>query len=319
MIPNTITPDLLKKQTRLNQQTVREAGSLTTYLKEKASAAERDAYRRATPVGGKAGTAPRTIAQLRALVANGRPVGMETNVIHHGDCLDVLRTLPDASVGFVLTSPPYNKSETANWTKRGNNRNHHGLANGYEGYSDNLPFDEYKAWQQEVLRECWRVLKPAGAIFYNHRPRPYQKQVQLPTIFNPDLPLRQIIIWDTNGGQNASKAHFMPVHEWILVLAGPEFKLRSQRVSGFSDLWRIPAVHSPHHPAPFPLALARRILASVGPGGIVLDPFMGSGTTALAALKEGYEYIGVEQHAGYIQQANARLAQHAAAPSLFAA
>lgn len=72
MLPNTITPDLLKKQTRLNQQTIREAGSLTTYLKERATPEERDAYRRATPVGGKAGTAPRTIPQLRALVANGR-------------------------------------------------------------------------------------------------------------------------------------------------------------------------------------------------------------------------------------------------------
>lgn len=244
---------------------------------------------------------------------------MKTNVIHHGDCLDELRKLADTSVDFVITSPPYNKSETANWTKRGNNRNDHGLAGGYEGYADNLPFAEYLAWQQQVLRECWRVLKPAGAIFYNHRPRPYQKQVQLPTLFNPGLPLRQVIIWDTNGGQNASKAHFMPVHEWILVLAGAEFNLRNQQVSGFSDLWRIPAARVAGHPAPFPLPLARRILASVGPGGIVLDPFMGSGTTAVAALKEGYEYIGIEQNAGYIALAEKRIQQLRAAPMLFAA
>lgn len=244
---------------------------------------------------------------------------MNTNIIHHGDCLEELRKLPNDSVDFVLTSPPYNKRETANWSKRGNKRNDHGLANGYEGYTDDLPFAEYLAWQHELLTECWRVLKPAGAIFYNHRPRPYQKQVQLPTIFNPGLPLRQVIIWDTNGGQNASKAHFMPVHEWILVLAGPEFMLRNQSVSGFSDLWRIPAEHNLNHPAPFPLKLARRLLASVQPGGVVLDPFMGSGTTAVAALKEGFEYIGIEQNLGYIQHAERRIRDLQAAPSLFAA
>lgn len=241
---------------------------------------------------------------------------MMTNIIHHGDCLDELRKLLDNSVDFVITSPPYNKAETAVWSKRGK-RNDHGLANGYEGYADNLPFVEYLDWQQEILRECWRVLKPAGAIFYNHRPRPYNKQVQLPTMFNPGLPLRQVIIWDTNGGQNVSQSHFMPVHEWILVLAGPEFKLRNQSVSGRSDLWRIPAEHSPNHPAPFPLALARRILASIGPGGVVLDPFMGSGTTAVAAVREGFEYIGVEQNEAYIKLANARIAAEHAAPSLF--
>jgi site-specific DNA-methyltransferase (adenine-specific) len=242
-----------------------------------------------------------------------------SNIIHHGDCLVELRKLADKSVDFVITSPPYNKQETANWGKRPGGRQKVALTHGYVGYHDAMPFDEYLAWQHALLAECWRVLKPTGAIFYNHRPRPYQKQVQLPTIFNPGLPLRQVIIWDTNGGVNASEAHFLPVHEWILVLAGPAFALRNRQVSGFSDLWRIPAERVTGHPAPFPLALARRILASVGPGGVVLDPFMGSGTTALAALKEGYEYIGIEQNAGYIKLAEQRIAALNAAPTLFSA
>lgn len=237
---------------------------------------------------------------------------MQTNLIHHGDCLDVLRKMPDACVDFVITSPPYNKAETAN---QGGHRPINRLREGYNGtYHDNMLFAEYVKWQQDLLSECWRVLKPAGAIFYNHRPRPFQKQIQLPTLFNPGLPLRQIIIWDTNGGVNASEHHYLPVHEWIMVLAGPEFKLRNRKVSGFSDLWRVQAEHNPNHPAPFPLKLVRRILASVGPGGIVLDPFMGSGTTAVAALKEGYKYIGVEQNAGYIELANSRLQQLESSP-----
>lgn len=241
---------------------------------------------------------------------------MQTNVIHHGDCLAVLATLPDASVDYVVTSPPYNKAETAN---AGGHRSINRLRDGYHGtYHDNLPFADYVAWQHALLRECWRVLKPAGAIFYNHRPRPYQKQVQLPTLFNPGLPLRQVVIWDTNGGVNASEHHFLPVHEWILVLAGPAFKLRNRQASGRSDLWRVPAEHNPHHPAPFPLALVRRILASVPPGGVVLDPFMGSGTTAVAAVKEGFDYVGIEQNAAYVELAEKRLQAVAAAPTLFA-
>ena len=105
---------------------------------------------------------------------------MTTNIIHHGDCLDELRKMPDACVDFVITSPPYNKAETTNSG---------GLlprfTEGYAGYHDNMRFADYVEWQQEVLRECWRVIKPAGAIFYNHKPRPFEKQVQLPTLFNP--------------------------------------------------------------------------------------------------------------------------------------
>ncbi len=67
MIPNSI-PKLLNKQTRLNKQTIREEGSLTTYLKTKATPEEKQAYNRASLPGTKAGSAPKTIAQLRALL-----------------------------------------------------------------------------------------------------------------------------------------------------------------------------------------------------------------------------------------------------------
>ncbi|GAB2866180.1 site-specific DNA-methyltransferase [Hymenobacter ruber] len=220
--------------------------------------------------------------------------------------------MPDACVDFVITSPPYNKAETTNGG---------GLLprfmDGYEGYHDNMPFAKYVEWQQAVLVECWRVIKPTGAIFYNHKPRPFEKQIQLPTLFNPGLPLRQVVIWHTTWGVNMSPAHFCPSHEWIMVFAGPAFNLRNRNASAYTDVWRIAPEPSKNHPAPFPLALARRILCSVGPGGIVLDPFMGSGTTAIAAVREGYQYIGIEQNAGYIKLAEGRLQAEAAAPSLF--
>lgn len=89
----------------------------------------------------------------------------------HGDCLEVMKQIPSESVDLVVTSPPYNlrnnnglKQKNSLWTKCN-------LANGYDGYSDNLSFEEYVKWQKECIGEMFRLLKPNGAIFYNNKNR----------------------------------------------------------------------------------------------------------------------------------------------------
>jgi modification methylase len=117
-------------------------------------------------------------------------------------------------------------------------------------------------------------------------------EVLLPLVYNPDLPLRQIVIWARAGGINCTGTFYVPTHEWICIFAKPAFRLRSKGASGVGDVWYFPQEPS-DHPAPFPLALAKRAIETVMPQ-IVLDPFAGRGTTLKAAKNLGIKSIGVE-------------------------
>jgi DNA modification methylase len=110
-------------------------------------------------------------------------------------------------------------------------------------------------------------------------------------------------------GVNWSTAHFLPVHEWILVLAKPTWQLKDKTASHASDVWPIrPDMADHEHPAPFPLKLPTRAIASVN-AATILDPFMGSGTTLRAAKDLGRQAIGIEIDERYCEIAARRLAQ----------
>lgn len=239
--------------------------------------------------------------------------------IYHGRCEDVLPTL--GPVDLILTSPPYNLGVStggsfghyewnANMKARGGGGKWHGgdLANGYDGHDDAMPMEEYEAWQQDVLRACWAQLTEAGAIFYNHKPRVQAGTLWTPLRLNPDLPVRQIVVWARAGGVNFAPTHYLPTHEWIVVLAKPSWRLKSKGASGVGDVWTIPQESSTEHPCPFPLTLASRVLETVAPS-VVLDPFMGSGTTLRAAKDAGIRAIGIDKSERYCEIAARRLAQ----------
>lgn len=230
--------------------------------------------------------------------------------IYHGDCREVLPSLPSESVDMVFTSPPYNLRNGNNFHMghKGSTRPGAALANGYLSHSDDLPYQDYVRWQRGVLGECWRVLTPTGAIFYNHKPRVQFKVVQLPLALNPDLPLRQIIIWLSSGGVNYSESHYMPAHEWILLFAKEGFSLRDRSASGVGDVWRIAPEINSKHPAAFPLGLPRRAIETTE-ARMILDPFMGSGTTLRAAKDLGRKAIGIEIEERYCEIAANRLRQ----------
>ena len=88
---------------------------------------------------------------------------MEHLQLYHGDCLEVMKTLPDECVDLIITSPPYNLGKTHH---TGNN-----IFKSYSEYNDNMPEPLYQQWQIEILRECFRILKPSGSLFYNHKNR----------------------------------------------------------------------------------------------------------------------------------------------------
>lgn len=227
-----------------------------------------------------------------------------------GHSVDVMKTMPSESIDLVVTSPPYNlKNSTGNGMKdgRGGKWSNASLINGYSDHSDNLPHEEYVAWQRESLDEMFRLIKPTGAIFYNHKWRVQAGLLQVRADIVEGFPVRQIIIWKRKGGINFNPGYFLPTFEVIYLIAKPQFRL-APKANAYGDVWEFSQEFKNAHPAPFPLDFAKRCVGS-STGEIVLDPFMGSGTTALAARQLGKKFIGIDSSETYIRESKERLEQ----------
>lgn len=177
-----------------------------------------------------------------------------------------------------------------------------------ENYGDDLPHHEYVYWQQQCLRAMMRVLTPDGAIFYNHKWRVQggEWQDRADIVNGLPLPVRQIIIWARKGGINFNPGYFLPSYEVIYLFAGPKFKLEP-KANAQTDVWDITQDLNNPHPASFPEEMVRRCIKSVGKG-VVLDPFMGSGTTAIVAEELGRPWVGIEISPKYVEMADKRVA-----------
>jgi site-specific DNA-methyltransferase (adenine-specific) len=247
-----------------------------------------------------------------------------------GNCLAVLSTLNPQSVDVVVTSPPYNL----------------GLA--YGRYDDRRAEDEYLGWLERVAGQIQRVMKPDGSFFLNISGSnsapwvPFELIVRLRSMFV----LQNHIMWIKSiATKDDSIGHFKPVggqrflhhnHEHIFHLTqggnvqldrlaiGVPFKDKSNiaRRGHAKDLrcrgntWFIPydTVQSKaekfHHPSTFPLALPRWCIRLHGRrSAVVLDPFMGTGTTILAAALEDASGIGIDCDPSYVAIAQQRLAE----------
>jgi len=238
-------------------------------------------------------------------------VDLWINQIHQGDCLQIMQSLPENSIDLVVTSPPYNiKNSTGNGLKcgKGGKWANAALIEGYSDHADNMPHAEYVRWQRNCLSAMLRLLKDDGAIFYNHKWRVQNGLLQDRQDIVNGFPVRQIIIWKRNGGINFNPGYFLPTYEVIYLIAKKDFRLAS-KANAQGDVWEIPQTRDNPHPAPFPLELAERCIAATN-AQIVLDPFMGSGTTALAAQNLGRDWIGIDISENYCQMARQRLGQN---------
>lgn len=236
------------------------------------------------------------------------PVVIGRAQLYLGDCREVLPALQDNAAGVCFTSPPYNLGEGME-DKGGLRVGHAGskwgdgkLRSGYGEYADNMPYPKYCDWQRETLEQLWRVC--SGAIFYNHKPRVVKRKVRLPLFC--DLPLRQVIIWDRASGFNAMAGAFAPMCEWILLYAKPDWSLRDKAASMFGDVWRIAPTADAEHTASFPIALPMRAITSCK-DDVIIDPFMGSGTTGQAAVRSGRAFIGIERDEQFFEIACRRI------------
>lgn len=227
--------------------------------------------------------------------------------IHHGDCLDVMGKMPSESVNVIVTSPPYNLLNTSsNSLPYGDSWDNARLIEGYSEYKDNMPHDEYVKWQRNCLSEMMRILAPKGCIFYNHKWRTQKGLLQDRADIVDGFPVRQIIIWDRGSGTIFSRNFFVPSYEVIYLIVKPGFQV-SKAKNSVRDVWRINHARNNPHPAPFPVELARLCIESTT-GDIVLDPFIGSGTTGVAAKQLGRHYIGIDQSEEYCKMARERIA-----------
>lgn len=230
------------------------------------------------------------------------------NKIICGDSLDIMKKMPDNCVDLVVTSPPYNlKNSTGNGMKdgRGGKWENAALVNGYSHYDDNMPHEEYAEWQYKCLSEMYRLTKDDGAIFYNHKWRVQAGLLQDRKDIIRDLPVRQIIIWKRKGGINFNQGYFLPTYEVIYMIPKPQFKL-APKANSFGDVWEFKQEMKNFHPAPFPVSLIERIISSTK-ASVVLDPFMGSGTTAIVAMGLKRNYIGIELSPDYCEMAEKRI------------
>jgi modification methylase len=230
------------------------------------------------------------------------------NKIIHGDALNILKKLPDEIVDIGVTSPPYNKGENKKGWLVANVK--------YLDASDKLPEDIYQKNQIDILNEIFRITKPGGSFFYNHKIR-WEKGLMIHPmdwLRKTKWVIRQEIIWDRMIAANIRGWRFWQIEERIYWLYKPKGKnligeeLKPKHAL-LTSIWRFPPERENPHPAPFPIELPTRAIYSImdEKKGIVIDPFCGSGTTLVSAKILGHKFIGIEISKEYIKFANERL------------
>jgi site-specific DNA-methyltransferase (adenine-specific) len=238
------------------------------------------------------------------------------NKIICGDVLDVLRTFDDCIFDLIITSPPYNLGgdfHTGWRTKDGYKSIRYGA---YDTHGDNMPEDEYQNWQIEVMNELYRVVKDDGNFFYNHKNRIKDFKIISPYewILKTKWTLRQEIIWDTTNEVNQDARRFIPCHEQIYWFSKNKTHIDNTG-ERLNDCWIFRNKlkrKDTGHPATFPIELIIRLLSVLPSAKLVLDPFMGSGTTALACIDLNRDYVGIEVSPAYVDITNRRIEEKCA-------
>ena len=255
---------------------------------------------------------------------------MELDVIYNASSEDMGR-IPDSSVDLVVTSPPYNIDvQYGNKTANGRILESKGVK-----YDDKMDESVYRKMLETVFSECKRVLKPNGSAWINIKNR-CADGVILPPFwiqdFFSDMYLKNLIIWNFDWGGSTNR-RFAPRYEFVFWFVKdkdkytfnlddvkiPALNYRPDRyrtqMKNPTDVWRISMVSGnfeerTSHPAQYPEELVERIvLAGSNKEDVILDPFMGSGTSAAVAKKLGRHYIGFETVPEYCAIANRRLAK----------
>jgi len=235
------------------------------------------------------------------------------NNIVLGDTLEILKTIKDNIFDMGVTSPPYNKQ---------NNRKGVLVKDiKYSDITDNKNEFEYQIEQIEILNQIYRVIKPGGSFFYNHKIRWDKGEMFHPMdwLRKSNWEIKQEITWDIQIAANIRGLRFWHVEDRIYWLYKPLNKkdngeeLKSKHAL-LTSVWRLrPEMNKrtvSDHPAPFPIEIPTRCIYSILDDKTdcnIIDPYMGSGTLAVVCKLLGHNYFGIDISEEYITNANNRI------------
>jgi len=206
------------------------------------------------------------------------------------DCVDGIALLPNESIDFCLTDPPYN------------------IGLKYEGYNDTMKEADFWSWIQGICSGLYRVLKPKAHLTFTCA----QKHIWVyrPMLEEMGFTFRHLGIWH-NPRRKAGSWPGMWPFAWEAVMdftRGERYrKLNNKNCVGFMDVWVEVPPTGIKHPAKRPVEMWKELVRLCSdPDEIVLDPFMGSGTTAEAAITQSRNFIGFEIIGCYVDDSNKR-------------
>ena len=253
---------------------------------------------------------------------------MNLDVIYNHSS-ETMSEIDDKSVDLIVTSPPYNIDiQYGNKTVKGKISESKGVK-----YNDNLSEEEYHFMLERVFSECKRVVSNTGSIWINIKNRCKNGVVTPPFWIQEyfrDMYLKNLIVWNFDWGGSTNK-RFAPRYEFVFWFVKDKdnytFNLDDVKVPALNyrpdryksqmknptDVWKISMVSGnfeerTSHPAQYPEELIERIvLSGTNKDDVVLDPFMGSGTTAVVAKKLGRHYLGYETVNEYCEIAEKRI------------
>ena len=238
---------------------------------------------------------------------------IEINKIYKEDCLKTLKKIKDNSIDLVVTSPPYNMNLRIRNGQYCSRQIVKEFSTKYEGFSDNLPIDQYYNFHLAVLKE---LLRTSSLIFYNIQIVTGSKRAFFKIIGELSEELKDIIVWDKGYAQPAM-AHRVINRRTELILVfdsknaiSRQFEKVNFKRGTLNDIWEIKRGKKVHdsHSAVFPEELVKIILENFSQeNDLIYDPFMGTGTTAIVAKKLKRNFIGSEFTQKYFDLANERL------------
>ncbi len=235
---------------------------------------------------------------------------MKVNKIYNEDCLETMSRMNDNFIDLTVTSPPYNlgvKHHTGNK-----------VFEAYDEYIDDMPEDEYQQQQINVLNEIYRATTQGGSIMYNHKNRIKNGKQITPYewLLKTKWTLKQEVVW-FNRSQNFDKCRFYPMTERIYWLSKGTNTNFTNAINQHDLIKDTAEGTDKEHKRAFPVKLARRFIICFPDAELIFDPYMGSGTTAIAAIGEKRNWIGSELSKEYCEIAEKRIDPYLRQKALF--